>query len=183
MRLSPASCRQKLLTNNKMAPLETLYFTAPVCLMWMVPAALVTEIPAALRHHSFALMRAHPLMFLASGFSGFFVNITSFLLVKRTSSMTLKTMTMARNGGSHARAQNRGLGRSHTLCTALLCSLLPAVAAPCLPQRPSALLSALCGRCSLLATCPLLYCARRSPALAPLRSLPRRAHRSSPPCG
>ena len=33
------------------------------------------------------------------GFSGFFVNITSFLLVKRTSSMSLKTMTMARNGG------------------------------------------------------------------------------------
>ena len=40
-----------------------------------------------------------PPQFVASGFSGFFVNITSFLLVKRTSSMTLKTMTMARNGG------------------------------------------------------------------------------------
>ena len=90
---------QKLLTNNKMNPLETLYYTAPVCLLWMIPAAFVTEVPAALRHNSFALMRLHPMMFLASGFSGFFVNITSFLLVKRTSSMTLKTMTMARNGG------------------------------------------------------------------------------------
>ena len=90
---------QKLLSNYKMNPLETLYYTAPVCLVWMVPAALVTELPGAMRHRSFTLMRGHPAMFLASGFSGFFVNITSFLLVKRTSSMSLKTMTMARNGG------------------------------------------------------------------------------------
>ena len=34
-----------------------------------------------------------------AGFSGFFVNITSFLLVKRTSSMTFKLLTMMRNGG------------------------------------------------------------------------------------
>ena len=31
--------------------------------------------------------------------AGFFVNISSFLLVKRTSSITLKLITMARNGG------------------------------------------------------------------------------------
>ena len=90
---------QKLLSNHKMNPLETLYYTAPVCLLWMIPAALVTELPGAMRHRSFLIMRRHPAMFLASGFSGFFVNITSFLLVKRTSSMSLKTMTMARNGG------------------------------------------------------------------------------------
>lgn len=90
---------QKLLTNNKMGPIETLYYTAPVCLLWMVPAALITELPNALKHESFELMARYPMMFLASGFSGFFVNVTSFLLVKRTSSMSLKTMTMARNGG------------------------------------------------------------------------------------
>ncbi len=90
---------QKLLTNLKMGSMETLYFTSPVCLLWMLPAALATEVPTALRSNSFALVGAHPFMFAASGFSGFFVNVTSFLLVKRTSSMTLKTMTMARNGG------------------------------------------------------------------------------------
>lgn len=90
---------QKLLSNHKMNPLETLYYTAPVCLLWMVPAALITELPAALQHNSFVIMRRHPAVFIMSGFSGFFVNISSFLLVKRTSSMSLKTMTMARNGG------------------------------------------------------------------------------------
>jgi len=90
---------QKLLKNHQLKPIEMLYYTSPVCLLWMVPAALVTELPLALRRGSFALMLQHPLMFIASGCSGFFVNITSFLLVKRTSSMTLKTMTMTRNGG------------------------------------------------------------------------------------
>jgi len=90
---------QKLLKNLKLKPVETLYYTSPVCLLWMVPAALATEMPLALHRNSFKLILKHPLMFMLSGFSGFFVNITSFLLVKRTSSMTLKTMTMTRNGG------------------------------------------------------------------------------------
>ena len=55
--------------------------------------------PRLVSHNSIAIVHEHPMMFLASGFSGFFVNVTSFLLVKRTSSMTLKAMTMARNGG------------------------------------------------------------------------------------
>ena len=41
----------------------------------------------------------HILHDIGAGFSGFFVNITSFLLVKRTSSMTFKLLTMMRNGG------------------------------------------------------------------------------------
>jgi hypothetical protein len=86
------------------------YFTSPVCLLWMVPAALLTEIPAALRLNSFELVGRHPLMFAASALAGGFVNLTSFLLVKRTSSMTLKTMTMARNGGTAAATSEGSLG-------------------------------------------------------------------------
>ena len=89
---------QKLLKNNRLRPIETLYYTSPVCLLWMVPAALATEFPLALKRKSFLLMLKHPLMFAASGLAGLFVNFTSFLVVKRTSSMTLKMMTMARNG-------------------------------------------------------------------------------------
>ena len=63
------------------------------------PSRWPAELPAALQHNSFVIMRRHPAVFIMSGFSGFFVNISSFLLVKRTSSMSLKTMTMARNGG------------------------------------------------------------------------------------
>jgi len=90
---------QQLLKNNKLGPIEALYYTSPMCILWMIPAALITEMPVAYRANSFALVKLHPMMFLASGLSGFFVNVTSFLLVKRTSSMTLKTMTMTRNGG------------------------------------------------------------------------------------
>ena len=89
---------QKLLTNCSLKPLETLYYVSPICLMWMLPVALMHEVPTALRRESFLIVLSHPMLFLASGFSGFFVNLTSFLLVKRTSSMTLKTMTMSRNG-------------------------------------------------------------------------------------
>ena len=90
---------QRLLRNQKMNPIETLYFISPICVLWMVPAALLTELPTALRAQSMHLAVDHPFIFLASGIAGACVNLTSFLLVKRTSSMTLKTLTMARNGG------------------------------------------------------------------------------------
>ena len=90
---------QRLLRNMKMHPIETLYFISPICVLWMVPAALLTELPTALKSGSVNIFLQHPFIFLASGISGAFVNLTSFLLVKRTSSMTLKTLTMARNGG------------------------------------------------------------------------------------
>mmetsp|Transcript_34511 Transcript_34511/g.87567 ORF Transcript_34511/g.87567 Transcript_34511/m.87567 type:complete len:175 (+) Transcript_34511:17-541(+) len=81
-----------------MAPMETLYFISPLCVVWMVPFILL-ELPVALKHDSFSIATDHPLLFIGAGCSGFFVNITSFLLVKRTSSMTFKLLTMMRNGG------------------------------------------------------------------------------------
>jgi len=90
---------QKLLRNQKMHPIETLYYISPICVAWMFPAALLTELPTAMRTGSLHLVSRHPAIFIASGISGAFVNLTSYLLVKRTSSMTLKTLTMARNGG------------------------------------------------------------------------------------
>ena len=53
----------------------------------------------AYHRQSFLIISHHPLLFIGAGLSGFFVNITSFLLVKRTSSMTFKLLTMMRNGG------------------------------------------------------------------------------------
>jgi len=90
---------QKLLKNQKMMPMETLYYISPICLLWMLPAALLTELPAVSAHRSFAIVASVPWLFLASALAGCFVNFTSFLVVRRTSSMTLKTLTMARNGG------------------------------------------------------------------------------------
>jgi len=90
---------QKLLKNQKMGSFEALVYTAPACLLFMAPVALLKEIPAARKAGSFALVSEVPLLFVASAFSGFVVNVASFLLVKRTSSVSLKLITMARNGG------------------------------------------------------------------------------------
>merc|ERR1719201_1165344 len=78
--------------------METLYYMSPMCILWMVPFVLL-ELPVAYHRQSFLIISHHPLLFIGAGFSGFFVNITSFLLVKRTSSMTFKLLTMMRNGG------------------------------------------------------------------------------------
>lgn len=48
---------------------------------------------------SYQILLDNPTLFLISAFSGFFINLCSFLLVKRTSGITLKLITMARNGG------------------------------------------------------------------------------------
>jgi len=89
---------QWLLKNLKLNPIEALYYTSPITCLWLV-AALAFEWPSLARERGWRIGAEHPLMLMASGVSGFFVNITGSLLVKRTSSMTLKTMTMARNAG------------------------------------------------------------------------------------
>lgn len=48
---------------------------------------------------SYQILLDNPVLLLVSAFSGFFVNLGSYLLVKRTSGITLKLITMARNGG------------------------------------------------------------------------------------
>ncbi|KAL3925170.1 MAG: hypothetical protein SGPRY_003711 [Prymnesium sp.] len=85
-----------LLKNLKLEAVESLYYTAPVCVLWM-SVALLFEVPTAYREGRLGLVFVHPGMFLGSCISGFLVNIAGSLLTKRTSAMTLKTMTMARN--------------------------------------------------------------------------------------
>ena len=89
---------QLLLKNQKIGVVEMMYYISPICLLWMLPFALFSEIPTALQRGSFVIIREHPWMFAMSGASGFFVNLTSYLLVRRTSALTLKSMTMTRNG-------------------------------------------------------------------------------------
>ena len=63
----------------------------------------------AYHRQSFLIISHHPLLFIGAGLSGFFVNITSFLLVKRTSSMTFKLVVGRRRGSEIARpVQARG---------------------------------------------------------------------------
>ena len=89
---------QRLLKNLNLHPMETTYVTSPACLLWL-GIAISMELPQAYQRGDLAILRSHPGAVLASGVSGFLVTLTSFLLVKRTSALMLKTMTMARNGG------------------------------------------------------------------------------------
>ncbi|KAL1504224.1 hypothetical protein AB1Y20_010633 [Prymnesium parvum] len=87
---------QWLLKNLKLEAVESLYYTSPICVLWL-GAALLFEVPTAYREGKLGLALVHPGMFLGSCLAGFLVNIAGSLLTKRTSAMTLKTMTMARN--------------------------------------------------------------------------------------
>jgi len=90
---------QKLLTNLKFPALEGLYYMAPICSFWMFSLATVIEMPSAIRDGKFSLVGEQPQLFALSFILGFLVNVASFLVIKRTSSVMLKLMGTARNAG------------------------------------------------------------------------------------
>ena len=91
---------QKLLTNMKFEALEGLYWMSPICTLWMWGLSAFIELPAALRDDAFTpLMDQHAGTVLLAATLGFAVNLASFLVIKRTSSTTLKLLGTARNAG------------------------------------------------------------------------------------
>ena len=90
---------QKLLAHNQLGPVEALWYTLPYTIAWLVGIALLTEVRAIYERGSIWLMWLHPGMFAGAALAGGVVNFSSFLLVKRTSSMTVKLLMMVRNAG------------------------------------------------------------------------------------
>lgn len=90
---------QKLLTNLKFPALEGLYYMAPICSFWMFGLAAFIEMPSAFSTGKFALPAQHTGLFFLSFILGFLVNVASFLVIKRTSSVMLKLLGTARNAG------------------------------------------------------------------------------------
>lgn len=90
---------QKLLTNMKFPAMEGLYYMSPICAFWMWGLALVLEVPTALKEDSFSRPMQHPWTIGLAMVLGFAVNVASFLVIKRTSSIMLKLMGTARNAG------------------------------------------------------------------------------------
>ena len=90
---------QKLLTNLKFPALEGLYYMAPICSFWMFGLAALLEMPSAVSTGKFALPAEHAGLFFLSFSLGFLVNVASFLVIKRTSSVMLKLLGTARNAG------------------------------------------------------------------------------------
>ena len=90
---------QKLLTNLKFPALEGLYYMAPICSFWMFGLAALLEMPSAVSTGKFGLPAEHAGLFFLSFSLGFLVNVASFLVIKRTSSVMLKLLGTARNAG------------------------------------------------------------------------------------
>ena len=90
---------QKLLTNLKFPALEGLYYMAPICSFWMFGLAAFLEMPSAFSTGKSALPAEHASLFFLSFLLGFLVNVASFLVIKRTSSVMLKLLGTARNAG------------------------------------------------------------------------------------
>ena len=57
------------------------------------------ELPRLVREGKFGLIAEHPDLFALSFVLGFVVNVASFLVIKRTSSLMLKLLGTARNAG------------------------------------------------------------------------------------
>ena len=84
---------------REIPPVASLQLVSTVCLLFMLPVGLVVEAPVMLRAGSALLVSRHPMLFLVSGAAGAAVNYSSFLVVKHTSAVTLKALTMTRNAG------------------------------------------------------------------------------------
>ena len=87
---------QKLLAQHRLGPIEALWYTTPFTLGWLGVLVLCTR-PRPSSRGSLRLVALHPALFAGAAFAGAFVQLTSF--VKRTSSMTVKVLTMVRGAG------------------------------------------------------------------------------------
>ena len=90
---------QRLLCNLKFGAFEGLYLMAPICAVWMWGAALFFEVPRLLRSGDHAKISENGDVFALAAILGFAVNVASFLVIKRTSSVMVKLLGTARNAG------------------------------------------------------------------------------------
>ncbi|KAH8088664.1 hypothetical protein JL720_6614 [Aureococcus anophagefferens] len=78
---------------------EGLYLMAPICAAWMWGLALFLEVPKLRASGDFAKITENGDVFLIAALLGFAVNVASFLVIKRTSSVMVKLLGTARNAG------------------------------------------------------------------------------------
>jgi len=90
---------QRLLCNLKFGAFEGLYLMAPICAFWMWGVALFVEVPTARARGDLAIVLGNPAVFCVAALLGFAVNVASFLVIKRTSSVMIKLLGTARNAG------------------------------------------------------------------------------------
>ena len=90
---------QILLKNFKFSAVEGLYYMSPATVLWMGAAILLTEVQQMGTESAWKIAAAAPWTFIGAGVLGFCVNTMSFLVIQATSSVTLKSLAVARTAG------------------------------------------------------------------------------------
>lgn len=86
---------QKLLSN--VSAIEGIYYTSPMCTLWLLFFASIYEIPSAIEENAHAIIKKNLLTFCMSMILALAVNTSSFFVIKQTSSIMLKILGNARN--------------------------------------------------------------------------------------
>mmetsp|Transcript_10797 Transcript_10797/g.32191 ORF Transcript_10797/g.32191 Transcript_10797/m.32191 type:complete len:251 (+) Transcript_10797:1-753(+) len=90
---------QRLLCNLRFGAFEGLWLMAPICCLWMWGLACFVEVPRLLDSGDLAKVSENRGTFAFAACLGFAVNVASFLVIKRTSSVMVKLLGTARNAG------------------------------------------------------------------------------------
>ena len=75
---------------NLYVAVEGLMLLAPACLLWLGIGVMFMEWPTMLAEHALSLILAKPLLYATAGSMGFCVNMLSYLIIQKSSSLTMK---------------------------------------------------------------------------------------------
>lgn len=90
---------QKLLKGLKFHAFEALYYFAPPTAAIMLTCSAIFELPRMLETGKYMLIVEWLPLFMVAALFGFFVNIATFFVIKRTNAVMVKVMSTARNAG------------------------------------------------------------------------------------
>ena len=83
---------QILMSNLKFSVWEGLYYMGPAAAVWLLIGCAIHEIPDILEKEDWKKVFKRPELFILAALGGFCVNLAVFLVVKTTSSLTLKVL-------------------------------------------------------------------------------------------
>jgi len=90
---------QFLLKNKKFGVIEGQYWLAPASAVSLMGLSALTEFHTIYSEGKISIIFSEPMFFFLSATLGLFVNLSSFLVVQTTNSVTLKILGTVRNAG------------------------------------------------------------------------------------
>ena len=67
---------------------------APACLVWLALGVMLVEWPRMNSENALLLIRAKPLLYTAAGTLGIGVNLLSYLIIQKSSALTMKARVL-----------------------------------------------------------------------------------------